>query len=99
MYGRFVKHPLPTSKAKKLILGIMDRGVLSFSSHAKIEMKNDKLDEADVRNTLRGGWCKFAEEGSLGWTYRFETYKQAAVIAFRSEMSAVVVTAFRLKKK
>lgn len=94
-----MKHPLPSSKAKKLILAIMDHGVLSFSRHAKIEMKNDKLDEADVRNTLRGGWCKFAEEGPLGWTYRFETYKHAAVIAFRSELSALVVTAFSLKKK
>lgn len=94
-----MKHPLPTSKAKKLMLAIMDRGVLSFSDHAYLEMKNDTLDEADVRNTLRGGWCKFGEEGSKGWTYRFETYQQAAVVAFRSELSAVVVTAFRLKKK
>ena len=94
-----MKHPLHPTAAKRMIGKILRDGVLAFSDHAYVEMANDDLDELDVRNTLRGGWCKFSEERVASWRYRFETYQQGAVIAFRSELSAVVVTAFRLKKK
>ena len=94
-----MKHPLSAPVAKRMILRILKEGVLRFSDHAYEEMANDDLDEADVRNTLRGGFLKLVEERALSWRYRFETYQQAAVIAFRDELTAVVVTAFRLKKK
>ena len=94
-----MKHPLTNTVAQRMILKIFKQGVLAFSSHAYEEMANDDLDENDVRNTLRGGWCRFCEDRAGSWRYRFETYQQGAVIAFRTELSAVVVTAFRLKKK
>ena len=94
-----MRHPLSNAKAKTLIVEILATGTLSFSPHAYDEMANDKLDELDVRNTLRGGFCRFCELRNGSYRYRFETYQQGVVVAFRSEKAAVVVTAFRLKKR
>ena len=94
-----MKHPLSKDRAKRLIVEILKSGTLSFSNHAQEEMAADKLDEVDVRNTLRGGWCALVELRTGSWRYRFETNQQGAVIVFRSETHAVVVTVFRFKKR
>jgi hypothetical protein len=94
-----VKHPVSGDKAKALLRQILASETLSFSNHAYDEMDADSLDEADVRNTLRGGWFCFTEEKNGSWRYRFETNKQGVVVAFRSETVAVVVTTFRIKKR
>jgi hypothetical protein len=91
--------PLGNSAAKKLIGEIMKSGKLGFGSHAYDEMAKDDLDEADVRNVLRGGVCRRAEFETGSWRYLFESMRIAVVIAFRSAVYAVVVTAWRMKKK
>lgn len=94
-----MKEPLSNPAAKQLIAKILTGGTIAFSRHAYEEMARDKLDEADVRNTLRGGICRRAELAVGTWRYLFETLHTAAVVAFRSETYAAVVTAWRLKKK
>ena len=93
-----MKEPLSNTTAKKLVAAILARGVLTFSKHAYEEMAKDRLDEADVRNVLRGGTCRRCELETGTWRYRFETQQLAVVTAFRSETHAVVITVFRLKK-
>lgn len=61
-------------------------------------MTKDKLDEADVRNALRGGVCRRSEFQVSSWRYLFETGQIAVVVVFRSDVYAVVVTAWRIKK-
>lgn len=92
-----MKEPLPPSSVKRLLVAILARGVLSFTKHAYEEMANDKLTEIDVRNTLRGGKARSGEMERGTWRYRVETSRMAAVVAFRSESHAVVVTTWRFK--
>lgn len=92
-----MKEPLPPATVKKLIVAVMASGTLSFSKHAYEEMAKDDLTEVDVRNTLRAGAARPGEFEHGSWRYRVETSRLVAVIAFRSETHAVVVTAWRLR--
>lgn len=92
-----MKEPLPASTVKKLLVAILTTGTLSFTKHAREEMANDHLTEVDVRNTLRGGTPQPGELVNGTYRYRVATAKMAAVVAFRSETHAVVVTAWRIK--
>ncbi len=86
-------------KAKEIVLG---GGTVSYSTHAREEMAADDLDEADVRNVIRGGWVEFSEKrehrGLHSWRYRCTTGTITVVVAFRSESEIRVVTAWREKK-
>jgi hypothetical protein len=92
-----MREPLPPATVKKLIVAILASGTLSFSKHAYEEMAKDDLTEVDVRNTLRAGAARPGELEKGSWRYRIETSRLVAVIAFRSETHAVVVTAWRLR--
>ena len=87
--------PFDCAKAKALIREILKAGTLSFSAHAFGEMKKDDLQTTDVLSVLRGGWGEPPERESGTWRYRFKTNRMCAVVAFRSETHAVVVTAWR----
>ena len=91
--------PFSGPVAKKLVVAILKSGVLSFSGHAQAEMKADNMTEVDVRNTLNAGVFVPVEEVNGTYRYRFDTSRFAAVVAFRSETHAVVVTAWRFKKR
>jgi hypothetical protein len=82
-----------------LLVAILATGTLAFTGHAYEEMAADKLTEVDVRNTLRGGTVRPGEFANGTWRYRVETQMMAAVVAFRSETYAVVVTAWRFKNR
>lgn len=71
--------------------------MLAVTKHAYEEMAMDKLTEVDVRNILRGGSPRPGELVTGTYRYRVTTTKMAAVVAFRSEPHAVVVTAWRSK--
>jgi hypothetical protein len=92
-----MKEPLPPSMVKRLLVVVLAKGVLSFTKHAYEEMANDNLTEIDVRNALRAGAARPGEMERGTWRYRVETSRMAAVVAFRSELHAVVVTAWRFK--
>ncbi len=94
-----MKEPLPPSTVKRLLIAILADGVLSFTGHAYEEMAKDNLTEVDVRNTLRAGIVKPGELVSGSWRYRVSTARISAVVAFRSETHAVVITAWREKKR
>jgi hypothetical protein len=92
-----VKEPLSAGQVKKLLIAVLESGTLSFTGHAYEEMANDDLTEVDVRNTLRGGVAHPGELRSGTWRYQVTTSRMAVAIAFRSESSAVVITAWRLR--
>lgn len=93
-----VVEPLTPVAAKALIKTILEKGTVTFSSHARAEMKKDKLDEVDVVNVLRGGVVEPGEYENGSWRYRVRTPKIVVVVAFRSEAELVVVTAWRVKR-
>lgn len=94
-----MKEPLPPATVKKMIIAILKNGVLAFSGHAYEEMASDDMIENDVINTLRAGSYRPGEFENGSWRYRSETSRFAAVVAFRTEKYAVVVTVFRFQKK
>jgi hypothetical protein len=61
-------------------------------------MEKDALSEIDITNVLRGGVVDPAEFETGSWRYRVRTQRIAVVIAFRSEESLVVVTAWRFSQ-
>jgi hypothetical protein len=93
-----MQEPLPPSTVKKLLVAILADGTLSFTGHAYEEMADDNLIELDIINTLRGGRPRTGELVSGTYRYRVETARIAAVVAFRSEAWAVVITAWRFTR-
>jgi hypothetical protein len=52
----------------------------------------------DAVNVLRGGVVEPAEEERGTWRYRVRTANMTVVVAFRSKLDLVVVTAWRNKR-
>ena len=90
-----MNEPLAPEAAKWVIREILRAGRLTYSSHAKQELLADELTTLDVVNVLRGGVVRPGEFEHGSWRYRVETQRLAVVIAFRSALHLVVVTAWR----
>lgn len=97
LYRHQVKEPLPSSSVKRLLVKILSTGLLAFTKHAQEEIAKDNLTEVDIRNTLRAGTARPGELECGTYRYRVMTTRIAAVVAFRSDTHAVVVTAWRLR--
>lgn len=94
-----LKEPLTNERARALLREILSRrGVVSFSNHALDEMAKDELTSVDAQNVLRGGVVEFSEKEQGTWRYRVRTARMTFVVAFRSETSVRVVTAWRHKR-
>ncbi|HEX7216728.1 MAG TPA: hypothetical protein VF578_21130 [Methylomirabilota bacterium] len=90
---------LGTGAAKRLILSILEAGTTVFSGHALDEIRKDKLTTVDCTNVLRGGVVEPGELERGSWRYRVKTNRMCVVVAFRSEMELVVVTAWRIRQR
>jgi hypothetical protein len=92
-----VDEPLSPPTAKRLIQRIRIEGTVWTSSHADDEMLKDNLSMMDVNNVLRGGWVEPAEFENGSWRYRVCTPRIVVVVAFDSEDTLTVVTAWRVR--
>jgi hypothetical protein len=89
--------PLPLRQAKKLILDIIEKGMVTYSRpHALDRMKERDITMVDCINILRAGRMSEPEYVNESWRYRIETNSMAAVITFLSETGLMVVTVIRL---
>jgi hypothetical protein len=88
--------PLPPAEAKKLLRAILASGEVVFTSHALKEMEQDRISQADAVGVLRSGVVEPAEFERGSWRYRVRAHRAYVVAAFRSEIAAVVVTAWRV---
>jgi len=89
--------PLETGAARRLIRNILDKGSVTFSSHALDEMEKDGLTKVDAAHVLRAGLVQFSENVHGTWRYRVAARKMTFVIAFLTESELKVVTAWRKK--
>jgi hypothetical protein len=89
--------PLRPNEARRLIRAILEQGNLRFSQHALDEMAHDALDTVDCTNVLRAGVVDPPEWEHGSWRYHVRTARMCFVVAFRSAMDLVVVTAWRIK--
>ncbi|MFO1464072.1 MAG: hypothetical protein U1F66_09850 [bacterium] len=72
-----------------------------YCDHCLDELANDDFSTLDVVNVLNGTSVKISDEPECvngSWRYRVSTQRMTVVIAFSSETSFVVVTAWRNKK-
>jgi hypothetical protein len=88
--------PLRPPEARKLLRAILAGGEVVFTSHALDEMEQDGISQADAIGVLRSGVVEPAEFERGSWRYRVRAHRTYVVAAFRSEVVAVVVTAWRL---
>ena len=113
--GKFSSVPLRATDARKLLRRLLDEGGFvspARGSHARQEMDNDELDDADVINVLRGGVVREAEWENGSWRYRVETQRMVFVVAFEPEparlpsadgrlagLEVVVITGWRVQRR
>jgi hypothetical protein len=93
-----LKEPLEPNRARRLIGEILEKGSVSFSSHAEKALADDDLSTVDAANVLRGGVVQPAEFGAGSWRYRVRAQRIVVVVVFRSASEIVVVTAWREKR-
>ena len=90
-----LEQSLSPTGARALIRRIVDQGEVDFWHHAKEEMDNDRLSQADCLNVLRGGWPDPAESHHGHWRYQIHTRTMCAVVQFESSTHLSVVTMWR----
>ena len=88
--------PLHPAEARKLLREILASGAVVFTSHALDEMEKDGISQADAIGVLRSGVVEPAEFERGSWRYRVRAHRTHVVAAFRSDVMAVVVTAWRV---
>jgi len=91
-----VTEPLRPAEARKLLRTILASGEVVFTNHALDEMEQDGISQAEAVGVLRSGVVEPAEFERGSWRYRVRAHRTYVVAAFRSEVAAVVVTAWRL---
>lgn len=89
--------PLKPPAARRLVDAILATGLVVLSDHAVNEMEKDNLDMGDALNVLRAGIVRDAEWENGEWRYHVETPRMTFIIAFESETTLVIVTAWRNK--
>jgi hypothetical protein len=72
-------------------------GAVTWTSHATREIAKDGMTQVDAVNVMRAGIVEPAELESGSWRYRVRTSRFYVVVAFRAELSMVVVTAWRIR--
>ena len=92
-----VAQPLKPPVARRLIDAILGTGLVLLSDHAVREMEKDDLDMGDALNVLRAGIVRDPEWENGEWRYHVETPRITLVIAFESETTLTIVTAWRKK--
>src|SRR5436190_21074644 len=90
-----LREPLSPEDAKRLIRAILDNGTFRLARHAASEFAADDLTTVDCVHALRGGVVGPPEWENGSWRYRVHTGRICVVVAFRSAMALVVVTAWR----
>lgn len=92
-----VESRLSRTQARKLLSEFFKReNRVSFSKHAKEQMKDRDLISTDVLNVLHMGKILSDPEFENGsWRYRVETNKIIVVFAFNSPDFIRIVTAWR----
>jgi len=93
-----IREPLRPAEAKKLLRAILASGEVVFTNHALEEMDQDGISQAEAIGVLRSGVVEPAEFERGSWRYRVRANRTYVVAAFRSEVAAVVVTAWRVVK-
>jgi hypothetical protein len=89
---------LPPYAVKQALLAALASGGVNFTQHALIEMAKDKITQDEALAVLRAGVVEPGELARGSWRYRVRVPRTFVVVALRSQMVAVVVTAWRVRR-
>ena len=94
---------LNKEQARKLLAKIMsDDGHISFTRHARDELKNDQLTTVDAMNVLASTDSRITDEPEFKndiWRYRVKTNKICVVISFYEDHHGIlVITVFKINR-
>ena len=87
--------PLDEIAAKRVIRNIIERGTVRWTAHALRRLAARDLTTVDSVNVLRAGVVDPPELENGTWRYRVRAGRISVVVAFRSEDTLVVITAWR----
>ncbi|MBI4918217.1 MAG: hypothetical protein HY825_20445 [Acidobacteria bacterium] len=90
-----MREPLTRREARRLIHEILAAGTVGLSSHALDELRKDEATAVDAIIVLRAGTVRRVELRNGTWRYPVRTARMTVVVAFRSAVRLVVVTAWR----
>lgn len=94
-----MEQPLNPAKAKKLLLKILETGVVIYSRpHALDRLRERRISTIDCENVLRAGRIQEAEYDNGSWRHHVVTGKLVVVIEFLSDNEILIATAWRLGK-
>ena len=94
---------LNKEQARKLLAKIMsDGGHISFTKHARDELKNDQLTTVDAVNVLASTDSRISDEPEFKndiWRYRVKTNKICVVISFYEDHQGIlIITVFKINR-
>ncbi len=93
-----VKSIISSGQARKVLAEILNHNpnLISFTKHARIQMKERNLKSGDVLNVLKVGKIFSDPEFENGsFRYRVQTKKMTVVVVFKNPHHVVVITAWR----
>lgn len=95
--------PFTKTEAKRVVMRLLVAGTIPFSGHARDEMKNDRIIEADVVNALyHGAAHRPAMQSDGSYSYRFTRRDIGVAVSFRFDgvtaIAVVVRTAWRIRR-
>ena len=87
--------PLDEIAAERLIRNIIERGTVRWTAHVLQRLLARDLTTVDCLNVLRASVVDPPELEDGTWRYRVRGGRISVVVAFRSENTLVVITAWR----
>ena len=101
-----MNEPLDATRARTLVRRIVRSGVVTFTDpHALEAMRDDRLEQIDVLNVLRGDWVEEPEWENGAWRYKVRTQRIVVVIeleyddddAVEEAEELIVITVWRIR--
>ena len=89
--------PLAPDRATELVRCIVRNGAVAFGDRALSSLRSQGLTTADCHNVLRWGTSDPASSHDGAWYYRLHTANAFVVVAFRSDLEIVVMSAGKKK--
>ena len=90
-----LEEPLDEAAAKRLIRSIIEGGTVRWTAHALQRLRVRDLTTVDCVSVLRAGVVDPPELENGTWRYRVRGGRTNVIVAFRSEDTLVVITAWR----
>lgn len=93
---------LNKNEARKKLIELSKQGLIFFTKHALVELKNDDLDRTDAVNVLCSSSSKIEREPEYKngtWRYSVTTRTICVVITFQEDPTGIlVITVFKMTR-